>query len=262
MKPIHIGAQHRREIGVGQRGVAPAHQLDQRRNIVADADLGEADIGSDLRQSLFMRGVAIAVHQQDRDSAQPLAICRLERGARGRFVQCHAHVAIGGHPLVDLDDVVMEGIGQADIAREQIGAFLRTDANGVAEPARDGKEDGLTLTLQQGIGRDGRADAQRTGRDRAVAYASEAANRFDRGIGIAFRIAGEQLGSVQPPIGVARDHVGEGAATIDPEMPGHGMLMAGIMEYGKTGLGECGTAAVLKAVPHPNSQPGRERGDW
>ena len=233
MQPLHIIAQHGREIGVGQRGVAPAHQFDERRDIVASADLGKADIGGDLRQSLFMRRVAIAMHQQDGDGAQSLVIGRLQRGARGRFVQRHAHLAVGTHSFVDFDDIVMQGIGQADMAREQVRAFLRADADGVAKAARDGKQDRFALALQQGIGRDGRANPQRTGRNRAVARARQPADRFDGGIGIAFGIARKQLCRVQPPLRVARYYIGKSAAAVDPEMPGHGGVMAARAGYGK-----------------------------
>ena len=41
---VDIAAQHRREIGVDHAGVAAADQLDQRLDLVAGRDLGEADL--------------------------------------------------------------------------------------------------------------------------------------------------------------------------------------------------------------------------
>ena len=218
---IDIGAQDRREIGVGQRRIAAPDKFDERGDIMAGADLGEAHLGGDPRQRLFMRGMPVAVHQQDRDRTQPPVEGGLQRRARRRFVQGEAHRAVRAHPLVDLDDIGMERIGQADLPREQVGALLRADADGVAKAARHRQQHRLALAFQQGIGGDGGADAQRAGRDGTGADAGQAAHRFDRGVGIAFGVAGQQLGGVKLPIGVARDHIGESAAAIDPEMPGH-----------------------------------------
>ncbi len=44
---LDIAAQDRRQIGVDHGGVAAAHQLDQRRDLVADRDLREADLAGE-----------------------------------------------------------------------------------------------------------------------------------------------------------------------------------------------------------------------
>ena len=53
--PVDVAAQHRRQIGVDHRRVAAADQLDQRRDLVADRDLGEAELARDLGQPRLVR---------------------------------------------------------------------------------------------------------------------------------------------------------------------------------------------------------------
>ena len=50
----HVAAQDRREIGVDHRGVAAADQLDQRRDLVADRDLREADLARERGHLLLV----------------------------------------------------------------------------------------------------------------------------------------------------------------------------------------------------------------
>ena len=50
---VDIAAQDRRQIGVDHRRVAAADQLDQRRDLMADRDLGEAELARDRGQPLL-----------------------------------------------------------------------------------------------------------------------------------------------------------------------------------------------------------------
>ncbi len=221
-QPVDIGAQHRREIGVGQHGVAPPDQLDERRDLMADGNLGEADVTRDGGQRLLMRAMAIAVHQQDGDGAQTAIIAGLQRSARRRFVQRAQDDAVGIDPLVNLHHRLMQRRRQVDAPGEEMRPVLIADADRVAKAPRHRQQHRLALAFQQRVGGDGGADAQRAGRDRPLARAGQPADRLHRRIRIAFRVARQQLGAVQPPIGVSRHHIGKGAATVDPKLPGHG----------------------------------------
>jgi hypothetical protein len=64
-------AQDGREVGVDHGGVAAADELHQRAGLVAGTDLREADLPRDARRRLLVRGVAPAVHEDDRHAAQP-----------------------------------------------------------------------------------------------------------------------------------------------------------------------------------------------
>ncbi len=96
-----------REIGVGERRVAAADQLDQRADIVAGRDLGEAEVGGDGGEALFVVGVAVAVHQHDRHRPDARIIGRRQRAGRTFNVQRAQHFAIAAHPLVDLNHTLI-----------------------------------------------------------------------------------------------------------------------------------------------------------
>ena len=100
---VDIAPQHRRQIGVDHRGVAAADQLDQRLDLVARRDLGEADLARHGGQRRLVRGPAPAVHQHDGERA--IARGRTPPAARRAppRVERAQHLALGGHPLVDLD---------------------------------------------------------------------------------------------------------------------------------------------------------------
>ena len=80
LKPRHdlldIESKHRRQISVDHRGIAASDQLDQRLDLVARRNLGEADLPRHRRQRRFMRRPAPAVHQHDGERA----IALVERG--------------------------------------------------------------------------------------------------------------------------------------------------------------------------------------
>ena len=237
-QPVDIGAQHGRKIGVGQCGVAAPDQLDERRDVMAGRNLGKADFGGDRCDRLFVRGIAIAMHQHDGDRAQAAVIGRLQRRAGGVPVQRGQDRAICHDPFVHLRHLRMKRVGQDDVAREQVWPVLIADAQRVAKTARDGEQGRLALALQQGVGGDGGADPQATGRDRPFPCPRQSAHRLYRRVDIAFRVAGQQFGGVQPPIGAARHHIGESTAAIDPELPLHG-AGDGAMLARWQGFGDC-----------------------
>ncbi len=222
---VDIAAQDRREIGVDHRGIAAADQLHQRRDLVADRDLGEADLPGDGLQALLVVGVAVAVHQQDGDCADAL-VEGLAHVARGRrLVERRQDLAPGVHPLADLDRRGVEQLGQLDAAGKDLRPVLVGDAQGVAKAAGHHQQDPLALALQQGVGGDGGAHLHRRdrGRQRRVVVQPEQAADAGHGrIAIAFRVVRQQLMGDQRAVGALADDVGESAAAIDPELPGTG----------------------------------------
>ena len=70
-QPLYIAAQHRRQIGVGQRRIAARDQSDQRRGAVADRNLGEARRLGQFGQRQLMCLMLPAVHQDDGDRPKP-----------------------------------------------------------------------------------------------------------------------------------------------------------------------------------------------
>jgi hypothetical protein len=132
---VDVAAQHRREIGVDHRCVAAADQLDQRLDLVARRDLGEADLPRDLRKRRLVVGPAPAVHQHDRERAKALLIRRPQPGFRRRAVERAQHVPLGGHALVHLDDMIVERLGQEDMPGEDVRPCLVADPQASPSPA-------------------------------------------------------------------------------------------------------------------------------
>ena len=137
------------------------------------------------------------MHQHDGERAIARVERRPEPGPRRRRVERAQHLAVGRHPLVDLDDVAVERLGQDDLAREDVGPRLVADAQRVAEAGGDRQRDRLALALEQGVGGDRRPHLDRA--DRAAARLGEdRADAGDRRIVIALGIVGEQFADDQP----------------------------------------------------------------
>ncbi len=83
---LDVAAQHRRQIGVDDRRVAAADQLDQRRDLVADGDLGEAELAGDGGEPRFVFGECPAVHQDDRKRVDAGGSDLIELRARAALI--------------------------------------------------------------------------------------------------------------------------------------------------------------------------------
>ncbi len=127
-----IAPQDRREIGVDDRRVAAAHELDQRRDLVADRDLREAHGAGDRSRPLLVVGEAPGMHEDDGDRLEALRFQPLECGAQFRLFQLLLHRAVGQHPLADLRNLGIEQLGLHDVWRRS------SAAPGSRSPARLG----------------------------------------------------------------------------------------------------------------------------
>ena len=197
--PIDIAPQHRRQIGVDHRRIAAPDQLDQRLDLMARADLGEADLLGQPLQRRLVRGPAPAVHQHDRQRPDARVERRLQPGPRRLQVQRLLHRAVGPHPLVDLDHSVVKRLRQHDLAGEDVRPRLRPDPERIAQPGGDRQRHLFALALEQGVGGDGRAHLHRL--DRAAARLGQ--DRRDPGqrrVLIAFRILRQQLADDRPAV--------------------------------------------------------------
>ena len=101
---VDIAAQHRRQIGVDDAGVAAADQLDQRLDLVAGRDLGEADLARRARRApprARSSASRASARSRSRDSRASNAVSQIR--ARRVEVERPQHFAVGAHPFVDLD---------------------------------------------------------------------------------------------------------------------------------------------------------------
>ena len=71
---LHVARENRREIGIDHGGVAAPDELHQRGNLVAHRNLREPHRAGQFGDLLFVRGVAIGVHENDGDRLDPLRL--------------------------------------------------------------------------------------------------------------------------------------------------------------------------------------------
>ena len=217
---IDVAAQDGREIGVDDCRVAAPDQLDQRRDLVADRHLRKAEFARDFGDALLVLGELPAVHQYDGQRVDPALAHLAKRKPRGVFVQRSDDLAVRADALDDLDDLFIRLLGQDDMPRENLRPRLVSDAQGVAEAARDRQRHPRALALEQCIGGDGGAHAHLA--ERAAFGLEDALDPLDRGVGIVVGIFGQQFLGPEPALVIPGDHVGERAAAIDREVPGAG----------------------------------------
>ncbi len=159
------------------------------------------------------------MHQHDCQGIETRSSQLLELSARRLFIELFQDFPVRAYALVNLDHPFGQLFGQDDMPCEYFRPRLVADPQGVCKAARDGERQPFPLTLEQGVGRDGGADAQFGNRARAI-FGKEPTNSLAGGIVIATRIFGQQLGRNQPAIGRRGDDIGECAAAIHRKSPG------------------------------------------
>ena len=101
---IDIARQNRREIGVDDGRVAAPDELDERRKHSWLTDTWAKPSSRAIAPATpLMRGIAIGVHEDDRDGVEAVARASRERGARASRIGRRLDRAVGEHALVDLD---------------------------------------------------------------------------------------------------------------------------------------------------------------
>ena len=170
-----------------------------------------------------MRVVKVAVHEGDGDALITLRRGPLERGAQGGVIKRADHRPVGAHPLVRLDHPGVERRGLDDVEGEQMRAGLIADLQRVGETGRRDEQGLCARAFQQGVRGDGRADLDRghprRRKRRVHSDAEQATHALNGGVGIVARRRW-QFERGQNAVRRGSDHIGEGAAAIDPERPG------------------------------------------
>ena len=153
----------------------------------------------------------------------PSALAACEIGAHRVEIGRALDRAVGAHALVDLGDALVEHVRLDDVAGEDLRPRLVADLERVAETLGDQQQRAVALALEQRVGGDRRAHLHRAdaaGRDRlAGLQAEQVADALHGGVGIGLRIFRQQLVRHQRAVRPPPDHVGEGAAAVDPEVP-------------------------------------------
>ena len=220
---VDIAAQDGRQVGVDDGGVATGHQLDQRADLVRDRDLREADLACQGFSLQFMRVKAVAVQEHDGTGSQAGVIGGLKLRAQAGEVKCLDDLAIGTDALIGFQYLLVQQFGQHDVALEQPWPGLGGNAQRIAKTARGDEQRALALALQQGVRRNGGAHLhavhQRRCDDRAGRQLEQTAYALDGSVGVLLGVLGQHLQRVELAVGRATNQVGEGAATVDPDLP-------------------------------------------
>ena len=190
---------------------------------MAGGDLRKAELARQRHHALLMIAVAIGMHQHDGDSADAVGARALQFDAHGVEIDLALYGAVGAHPLVDLDDALVEHVRLDDVLGEDFRPRLVADAQRVAEALGDQKQRPLALALQERIGGDRRAHfdgGDLLARDRRAGLEpQQMADAMHRRVPIGFGIFRKQLVGDERAVRPPADHVGKGAAAIDPEFP-------------------------------------------
>ena len=185
--------------------------------------LGEAELARQGGHAPLVLGIAIGLHEDDRDRLDAGGQRRRQLGPQRNDIRLLLHRAVGAHALVGLDDTLVEHFRLDDVAGKNLRARLVADLERIAETPGGDEERTLALALEQGVGRDRGAhlhaadDAR--GNRRAWRDPDEIADALHGGVAIGLRILGQKLVSGERAVGAAPDHVGKGAPAIDPEIP-------------------------------------------
>ena len=189
---------------------------------MADRDLRESDSAREFADLALVLGIAIGVHEDDRDGVVALLPGARQVGADGVEVRRGFHRSVGEHALGDFDNAGIELLRLDDVAREDFRPRLVADLQRVAKAACRHQQRALAAPLQQRVGGDGGPhldEADRIGGDRgAGGRCQEVADRLHRCVAIGGTF-GEQLAHMQGALRVAADHIGERPAAVDPEVP-------------------------------------------
>ena len=125
---------------------------------------------------LFVIAVAVGVHQHDGDSVDAIPLGASQLGAHRVEIERTLHGAVGAHPLVDLDDALVQHVGLDDVLGEDLWPRLVTDAQRVAKALGDEQQGAVALALEQRIGGDRGAHFDRgdaLARDRFAGFEPE-----------------------------------------------------------------------------------------
>ena len=199
------------------------------------------------------------MHEDDRDGIDAVAACVVDRAPDGIEIGRTLDRAVGAHALVDLDDALVELLGQDDLLGEDIGPRLVGDAQRIAKSPGDQQQHAVALALEQRVGGDGRPHldlADAAGRHGFASRDTEQfADALDGGIAIGFGIFRKQFQRTQRAVGIAADDVGKGAAAVDPEIPSAGHVKI-LQSSIPVALHPCGKARALSRAIEPARESG------
>ncbi len=165
---IDISSQHRVQIRIDDRGVAPRDDLDQWRELAGRADFDESDFSRDAFDEVFMRGIGERMQQADRQRLRAVFFEFREILADVGRIGLAEHGTECVEPLVDFDDARKERLGLLDLQIEEPGAILVGDSQHVGETSRGHEGRPRAAARQQRVRAPRRSELHQHRRQRLV----------------------------------------------------------------------------------------------
>ena len=178
-----------------------------------------------------MVGVANGVQQRHRHAAVAVGQGLIQLPAQDVVApQGLQFTAVGGQAALHLQHPHLQGLGAFDVQGEQLRAVLVTDLQQIGQAAVDQQQHRGAPAFEQGIGGHSCAQphlADGSSRDRGVrGQVQQPLNRCHGRVAAPIGLNREHLLDHQLSIRSLADHIGEGAAAVDPEPPASGFRLA------------------------------------
>ena len=104
---------------------------------MAHRDLCKAGLLCQLRQPFFMLWIAVGVHQNDGNRAQPAVVGVLQITLRAAFIQRLQYLTCGIDALIHFKHSFVKHFRQLDIQRKQIRTGLVANTQGILKAFAD-----------------------------------------------------------------------------------------------------------------------------
>ena len=220
---LHIAFENRRQVGVHHGRVATAHQFHHRAGLMRGADLRKADLRCDAPGRQFVCRVAIAVHEDNGDRTQTALVLRQQFGLQLRLVKRLDHIAVRTAALPGFDHRAVQQFRQHDVAVKDTGPVLVRNAQCVPKTLGGHQQRRFALALQQRVGGH-RGPHLHAGhllrRNRLTGLQTQQVPDAGHScVAVLLGVLAQQFVRDQRAIRSAPHHVGECAATVNPELP-------------------------------------------
>ncbi len=220
-----VSQQQRRQVCVGDRGLAARDVAEQRCGFVRGHDLVEPEAARERGGAPLVLRKTEGMQERDRDRLDAGGARCDEHREQAGLVECLQHTPVRVHALAHRHDVTIERRRPANLAREDRGSFLVTDAQCVAHPGRRDEQRWRTAAFEQGIGCDRGAETHCAyDLSRASVHGEQRTDAPECGIVGMQWIPRQHLRRVQRAVRAESNDVRERPAAVHRESPRAGGL--------------------------------------
>ena len=94
---------------------------------MTDRDLRKTYLARQRRHLSFVIGIAVGVHENDRDRLDSVALDGVQLRTHNRKIRFTLHCAVGAHALVDFNNTLVEHVRLDDMAGKDFRPRLVAD---------------------------------------------------------------------------------------------------------------------------------------